>query len=207
MSSQKQRASPGGAPPACHRTVGSRASRRPSPSGPGSRVCAVPATGQAPASAAAAATLPAAPSTRLAPGLAASPVSLAAGLVHSVPPSGSARLPVALAAAVSAASSALASLMVGGGPSAAAAATSRAAGIAAALPQLVSGEGPPTQQEQRQLQSLWLWGGEAVRAHIAQTVANNPPLLLHFLGGVDRDEVMDLISEFSSCFVHLGICY
>jgi ABC-type ATPase involved in cell division len=78
--------------------------------------------------------------------------------------------------------------------------------MAAALPRLVSGDEPPTQQELRQLQFLWLRGGEAARAHIAQTVANDPPLLLHLPGGVDRDEVMDLIGEFPSCFVHLGVC-
>jgi ABC-type ATPase involved in cell division len=83
---------------------------------------------------------------------------------------------------------------------------SRDAGIAAALPRLVSGGGPPTQQELRQLQFLWLQGGEAARAHIAQTVANDPPLLLDLPGGVDRDEVMDLIGEFLSCFVRLGVC-
>jgi hypothetical protein len=78
--------------------------------------------------------------------------------------------------------------------------------MAAALPQLVSGDGPPTQQELRQLQFLWLRGGEAARAHIAQTVANDLPLLLHLPGGVDRDEVMDLIGEFPFCFVRLGVC-
>jgi hypothetical protein len=71
----------------------------------------------------------------------------------------------------------------------------------------VSGEGSPTQQELWQLQFLWLWGGEAASAHIAQTVTNNPLLLLHLPGGVDRDEVMDLIGEFPSCFVHPGVCY
>jgi hypothetical protein len=70
----------------------------------------------------------------------------------------------------------------------------------------VSGEGPPTQQELQQLQFFWLRGGEAVHAHIAQMVANDPPLLLHLPGEVDRDEVMDLISEFPSCFVCLGVC-
>ncbi len=69
----------------------------------------------------------------------------------------------------------------------------------------MGGEGPPSQQELRQLQFYWLWGGEAARAHITQTVANDPPLLLHLLGGVDRDEVMDLIGEFPSCFVRLGV--
>jgi hypothetical protein len=69
----------------------------------------------------------------------------------------------------------------------------------------VSGDGPPTQQELRQLQFLWFRGGEAAHAHIAQTVANDPPLLLHLPGGVDRDEVIDLIGEFS-CFVRLGVC-
>ncbi len=42
--------------------------------------------------------------------------------------------------------------------------------------------------------------------HIAQIVANDPPLLLHLPGVVDKDEVMDLISEFPSCFVCLGVC-
>jgi hypothetical protein len=71
----------------------------------------------------------------------------------------------------------------------------------------VSGKGPPSKQELWQLQFLWLRGGEAANAHIAQTVANDPLLLLHLLGGVDRDEVMDLISEFSFYFVRLGVCY
>jgi hypothetical protein len=70
----------------------------------------------------------------------------------------------------------------------------------------VSGGGPPTQQALRLLQFLWLRGGEATCAHIAQTVANDPPLLLHLLEGMDRDEVMDLIGEFPFCFVHLGVC-
>jgi hypothetical protein len=83
---------------------------------------------------------------------------------------------------------------------------SRAAGIAAALPRLVSGDGPPTQQELQQLQFLWLRGGEAALAHIAQTVANDPPLLLHLTGEVDRNEVMDLISEFPFCFIRLSVC-
>jgi hypothetical protein len=65
----------------------------------------------------------------------------------------------------------------------------------------VSGEGPATQQELRQLQFLWLWGEEAVHAYIAQMVANNPPLLLHFAVAVNRNEVIDFISELTSCFV------
>ncbi len=97
--------------------------------------------------------------------------------------------------------------LVGSSPSAAATATSRAAGIAAALPWLVSGKGPPTQQELRQLQFLWLRGGEAARAHMVQTVANDLPLLLHLPGGVDRNEVMGLIGEFPYCFIRLGVCY
>jgi hypothetical protein len=112
-------------------------------------------------------------------------------------------LPVSPAAA----SVILALLLVGSGPSAAAAAKFRATGIAAALPQLVSGEGLPTEQELRQLQFFWLWGGEATPAHIAQTMANDLPLFQHLPGGVDRDEVIDLIGEFPSCFVHLGVCY
>jgi hypothetical protein len=71
----------------------------------------------------------------------------------------------------------------------------------------VSGEGPLTQQELRQLQFLWLQGEEAAHAHIVQMVANNPLLLLHLPGGVDRDEVMDLIGEIPYCLVHLGVCY
>ncbi len=207
MSRQKQRASPGCAPPARHRAVASRASCRFAPSRPGSPVRVVPAIEQAPASATATATSPAAPSARSAPRLAAFPGSLAVGSVCHVPPSISARLPVAPAAAASAARSALALLLMGSGPFAAATATSRAAGIAAALPRLVSGKGPPTQQELRQLQFFWLRGGEATRAYIAQAVANDPLLLLHRPGGVNRDEVMDLISEFPSCFVRLGVCY
>jgi hypothetical protein len=146
MSGQKRRASPSGAPPARHCAVSSRASHCPTLSGPGSHVRALPATGQAPASAAATTTLPAAPSARSAPGLAASPGSFAAVLVCSVSPSGLAGFPVAPAAA---------------------AATSHAASIAAALPRLVSSEGPPTLQEQQQLQFLWLRGGEAAHVHIA----------------------------------------
>jgi hypothetical protein len=88
----------------------------------------------------------------------------------------------------------------------AATATSRAAGVAVALPRLVNGEGPPTQQELRQLQFLWLRGGEAARVHIAQTMANDPPLLLHLPGEVDRDEVMDPTGEFPPCFARLGAC-
>ncbi len=110
-------------------------------------------------------------------------------------------------AAASAASGALALLLVGDGPSAAFIATSHAASIAAALPQLVSGEGPPTQPELRQLQFLWLWCEEAVRAYIAQTVANDSLLLLHLPGGLDKDRVMDLIGEFPSFFVRPGVSY
>jgi hypothetical protein len=129
------------------------------------------------------------------------------GSVRSVTPSGSAILPIAPAAAALAVSDTLVSLLAGGGSSAAATAASRAVGIAVALPLLVGGKGPLTQQELHQLQFLWLRGGEAARAYIAQMVANDPPLLLHLLVGVDRDEVMDLIREFSSCFVRLGVCY
>jgi hypothetical protein len=71
----------------------------------------------------------------------------------------------------------------------------------------VSGEGPPTQQELQQLQFLWLQGREAACEYIVQTVANDSPLLLHLPRGVDMDVVMDLISEFPSCFVHPDGCY
>jgi hypothetical protein len=71
----------------------------------------------------------------------------------------------------------------------------------------VSGGGLLTQQELQQLQFLWLQGREAARAHIVQTVANDPLFLLHLPRGMDRDEVMDLIGEFPSCFVCPSVCY
>ncbi len=132
---------------------------------PGSFVCTAPATAQVLVSTVAAAALPAAHSARLAPGLAVSPSALAAGLVYFVSPFGSARSPVPHTAL------------------AAAAATTRAGSMVTALPRLVSGKGPPIQQELRQLQFLWLWSGEAAHAHIAQMVTNDLPLLLHLPGG------------------------
>jgi hypothetical protein len=66
------------------------------------------------------------------------------------------------------------------------------------LLQLVNGEGLLTQQELRQLQLLWLRGGEVARVHIAQMMANDLLFLLHLPGGINRDEVIDLISEFPS---------
>jgi hypothetical protein len=154
MFSKKSPTSPGGAPPACRCAVSYCSSCCLALSGPGSSVRAVPATGQAPVFAAATTTSQAAPFAHSAPGLVASPSSLVAGSVRSVPPSDSAGSPVAPVAAASTASGALLSSLAGGGPFAATAATSRAAGIAAALPWLVSGEGPPTQQELRQLQFI-----------------------------------------------------
>ncbi len=127
---------------------------------------------------------------RLVSGLTDSPSFLVTGLVHSVPPSAWPDCLFLPAAAASAASSTLVSLLIGRGlftaavsatssvlessqvgsglPSAtAAAALSCATSIVATLPRLVSSEGPPTQQELQQLQLLLLWSGEMTYVHIA----------------------------------------
>jgi hypothetical protein len=54
---------------------------------------------------------------------------------------------------------------------------------------------------------MWPQGGETAGTNIVQTIANIPPLLLPLSCGMDRDEVMDLIGEFPSYFVHPGVCY
>jgi hypothetical protein len=38
-------------------------------------------------------------------------------------------------------------------------------------------------------------------------VANDPPFFLHLSRGVDRNEIIDLIGEFPSCFVRPAVYY
>jgi hypothetical protein len=64
----------------------------------------------------------------------------------------------------------------------------------------------PPKREQRQIWFFGLLGGEAGRTHVVLTVADHRPLLLHLPEGVDPDEVIDLIGDFSSCFV-LSLVY